>query len=95
MIRFYSMTAKKGEEAALIDAISALSSLVRALEGCTGVQFLSDVREEGRFYLLEEWISADAHKAAAKTLSAEDVAPMIAAIDKQVKPAWLESLISL
>lgn len=79
-VRFYRMTARDGEDAALRAALEALAGKVRPLEGCVGTELLEDADKPGQYVFLERWTSVDAHKAGGKLLGKESFAPIMAVL---------------
>lgn len=90
IIRHYIMTAKAGSEEALQTALLDLIPQVQPLPGCEGLELLRDQGNPRRFFFLEKWADADAHKAGAAALPKEAFGPMMAAIDGAPDGAYLD-----
>lgn len=91
-VRFYRMTARSGQAAALRSALEALASQVQQIAGCQGTELFGDADKPGTFVFLERWISADAHKDGGKLLGKEAFAPVMAALDGPPEAAALTPL---
>lgn len=91
-VRFYRMTARGGEGAALRSALETLAGTVQQIEGCTGTELLEYADKPGQFVFLERWVSADAHKAGGKLLGKDVFGPVMAALDGPPDAAALTPL---
>ncbi|CAM4112215.1 Quinol monooxygenase YgiN [Novosphingobium lubricantis] len=79
-VRYYAMTAREGEGAALRGAIEQLAAKVAPLAGCEGTELFEDAAQAGRFVFLERWTSAEAHQEGGKLLGKEAFAPLKAVL---------------
>jgi quinol monooxygenase YgiN len=95
MIRFYRMTARPGEEAALQAALEGLAQVVRAIEGNVGVELLVDHAAPGRFVFLERWRDHAAYEAGSKLLAKAALAPVMAALGEPPEAAKLDPLLAI
>jgi len=59
--RIYIIPAATGKSAEMETALTGVSKLVTALDGCEGVEVLRDLGNEHRFILIEKWASEDHH----------------------------------
>ncbi|MCW2361368.1 MULTISPECIES: putative quinol monooxygenase [Sphingobium] len=61
--RIYIIPAADGKSAEMESALTALSKIVSAVEGSTGVELLRDLGNEHRFIFIEKWVSEEHHAA--------------------------------
>ncbi|HWJ70445.1 MAG TPA: antibiotic biosynthesis monooxygenase family protein [Sphingobium sp.] len=59
--RIYIIPAAVGKSAEMETALTDVSKLVAARDGCEGVEVLRDLGNEHRFILIEKWASEDHH----------------------------------
>jgi quinol monooxygenase YgiN len=92
--RFYEMRAVEGKQDDLEVALRNLADCARSLAGCEGVELLRDKDDDGHFFLIEKWVSADVHRNARAAFPNETVAPAVAAMASQ-NGAYLDYLKTL
>ena len=61
VVRLYIIPAAVGKSAEMETALTDVSKLVAARDGCEGVEVLRDLGNEHRFILIEKWTSEDHH----------------------------------
>ncbi|MCW2411735.1 MULTISPECIES: putative quinol monooxygenase [unclassified Sphingobium] len=59
--RLYIIPAADGKSAEMEAALVALSSTVKAADGCEGVELMRDLGNEHRFIFIEKWASEEHH----------------------------------
>ncbi|QUT07830.1 antibiotic biosynthesis monooxygenase [Sphingobium phenoxybenzoativorans] len=91
--RYYILTASEGNEAALQTALVSLSEIVRPLNGCEGIELLSDLGNSKRFIFIETWSSADAQKESGASIPKSAFGPIMAALDGPPDASFFETLI--
>ncbi|MDO5624733.1 MAG: antibiotic biosynthesis monooxygenase family protein [Pseudomonadota bacterium] len=79
--RHFIMHAAAGQGPALEAALRDLADTLRRIPGCEAVQLLREQGQPLRFVFIETWASVAAHQQASQHLSAEALAPMMAALD--------------
>lgn len=91
-VRYYRMTAREGQGAALRAALQALLAKVAPLDGCLRLELLHDADNADAYVLLEHWASAQAHKDGGKALGKDAFAPVMAVLSAPPEAASLNSL---
>lgn len=76
----YVMTARAGSEAALSEALQALSEAVKGIAGSQGAMVLQDRREPQKFLFLEFWDTPESRKAAGAQLPKDVMGRIMAAV---------------
>jgi quinol monooxygenase YgiN len=84
------MQAAAGRSSVLESALRVVADAIRTLPGCVGVDVMRDVDREGRFILVEKWVSSDAQKAAVGSLPAEILTPVRDSFDHPPESIYLD-----
>ena len=62
--------AKPGKGAAVVEMLTPFVGEDTGMEGCSRIEMAVDATDADRIFLLEEWTSAEAHKASLAALEA-------------------------
>lgn len=89
IVRQYVMVAADGQADALLAALRALATAVEAIDGSEGVDLLRDIDTPARFVFVERWVSVDAHKAGAASLSKDLIGAVMAPLAAPLEGAYL------
>ncbi len=60
----YELYAAEGEQTHLQAALQSLGEKIKTLDGCTRVMLYQDTSDDRKFFMIETWESAAAHKQA-------------------------------
>lgn len=88
VIRLNHFNAKPGDETTLFDKLTAVVSMIQSSEGCLDCRILRQEDEAGHIVILEEWVDADAHRAALAKVPPETFAPVMALLAGPPKGAY-------
>ncbi|WP_156679321.1 putative quinol monooxygenase [Sphingomonas profundi] len=80
LCRTYDLLAADDRIEALRDALVTLAGRVRAIAGCEGVQLFQDADVPAHFLFVEQWATADAHRAGGVVLGKAALSHVLAAL---------------
>jgi quinol monooxygenase YgiN len=89
--RVNQFRAQPGREAELRERLENIVAGLRATEGCEACSLLQDVEESGRFVVLEEWQSREAHQAAVQGIETGDLQAFIALLAEAPTGGYVEA----
>lgn len=89
VIRQYVMVAAESRAEELLRALRSLGTAVEALSGCEGTDLLRDIDKPERFVFVEHWVSLEAHKGGAGTLSKELIDAVMAPLAAPLEGSYL------
>jgi quinol monooxygenase YgiN len=93
--RLYRMTAAKGKEDALAQALQDAARLVATVPGSEGVEVLRDAEAPDLFVFIEKWATIDDHKAAPGHLPKGGLDAVMAAMAGPPEGAYLDYLLTV
>lgn len=92
LVHSYDLTARPGSEAALEQALKALSEAVGSIAGSQGAMILRDRKQTNRFLFLEFWEDETSRKAAGAQLPKDVMSTIMSALGGPIKMADFDRL---
>lgn len=92
IIRINEFHAKSDKAAELLDFLKGITTVIRGLRGCLGVQLVKNHDDPTRLVVIEEWESIDAHKASVKNIPSEQIGKVMALLAEAPKGQYYETV---